>query len=543
MVFNFNNLITENALNTNNVLMNSSIEESYFATTLGFVTESMREYRTYNKELYKSILESGEDYEVITESFSDFFTKIKELIEKFLKFIKSLFDRFIATLNRFVSSEKYLIKHKADFGKFNTERHGFTFEGYDYTFVDNIPSIEAAAAFNKDFVGLDFDGIMSLKDTDKITAKIAAQHGALNRELATDRYDVFRQEVISADAPIEAADFAKELFMVFRNGDDVKEELEITNSRVIESLARLQNHKQFQTSVKKTKDKIEREYNAVKKSVENMIYRNKDKDVNKLLSVEIRGEYDGSSTPILLSSEAMTKVDLFIKTKIKEINELSSIHALAFSYKLDAISECYKQDKAILYRALNKIQKDLKLECVISEGILDNIKSKKEIKKYKSKLNYLNSLKEEGVSINEFKSKYLPKMIQLSETIQKKIKSHTDNSKFNGNCEIYLPMMHKEDYKEIKEDLTDFSILSDDKDYIMKKMIVVDWSFDNDSDLIRYRNEVFAIADGVTMREDSFKIITNINSLSIMCEEWIYDPKLIDKKIKNIENKLKSIDK
>ena len=358
MVFNFNNLITENAVNNNNLVISSTIEESYFGNALNFITECNRELKVYQKELYVNILESGEDYDIINESFSSFFGKIKQIIDKFLRYIKSLVDRFILNLNRFIKNDKYILKYKTELAKYDSDKHDFRFEGYNYTFSDDIPSIEAKAVFNKDFIELDFDDIMKLDSPEEITAAINKQHSKLKNELKTDRYDVFRQEVIGADRPIEAADFADELFMVYRDGAMGKDDIVTTSKFIHESLARFQSYKQLEASVKKTKDKIEREYNEVKKSVENMIYRNKDKDINKLLSIEIRGDYDGANTPIHLSSEAMTNVDLFIKSKIQEITQLSSIHALAFSYKLDAIAESYKQDKQVLYRALNNILKD-----------------------------------------------------------------------------------------------------------------------------------------------------------------------------------------
>lgn len=359
MVFDFKNLIVENAINTNNVLVNSSIEESYFTDTLRFLTESTKEFNNYKKELYVNILESNEDYDVVTESFSDFFAKAKELIKKFLKYIKSLFDRFITSLHRFVNSEKHLIKNKEKFKKFNSN-HEFDFEGYEFTFSDNIPSIEAEAAFKKDFVELDFDEILKETDPKKVIAMIDGQHAKLKDNLNNDRYNVFRQEVIMGDRPIYSEDFIEELSAVYRNGAYSKEDITIDQTEVLKSLARIENYKTFENSVKKTKDKIDREYDRVQKSIENMIKRNKDGDVDKLLSIEINGDYDAYSTPLQVSSEALAKIDLFLKTKVSEVIELSNIHALAFSYKLDAIHECYKQDKQVLYRALNKIQKDIK---------------------------------------------------------------------------------------------------------------------------------------------------------------------------------------
>ncbi|MGL5330982.1 MAG: hypothetical protein ACRDD7_17095, partial [Peptostreptococcaceae bacterium] len=172
------------------------------------------------------------------------------------------------------------------------------------------------------------------------------------------RYDCYRQDVIRADSPIQKDYYTTELFRVYRSGEDKKENISINQTRVYESLNRLENYKQSQSSVKVTKERIEREYNSIKKSLENMIYRNKDLDAGKLLGIEIKGEYDGAGTGTLqVNAEIMAKIDLFIKTKVTEITELSSIHAMAFSYKLDAIKDCYKQDRQVLYKALSEIQK------------------------------------------------------------------------------------------------------------------------------------------------------------------------------------------
>lgn len=359
MVFDFKNLIAENSINTNNIITNSSIQECYFVDSLNFITESVKEFNNYKKELYVNILESGENYEIITESFSNFFDKAKEIIKKFLLYIKSMFNRFITLLHKSINNEKHIISQKKELNKFN-DSHNFTIEGYEYTFKDNIPCIRTTISYKKDFVKLDFDDILKEKDPNKVVKMIDAQYGRLVQELNNDRYDVFRQEVISGDSPIYVEDFAKELSAVYRNGAYEKDTITIDSYKVSTSLDRFENRKEIETSIKKTKDSIEREYERVKKSIENMISRNKDNDIHKLLNIEINGDYDAYSSPVYVTQEALAKVDLFLKAKVSEIVELSNIHTMAFSYKLDAINECIKQDKQILYTALNRIQKDTK---------------------------------------------------------------------------------------------------------------------------------------------------------------------------------------
>jgi len=69
--------------------------------------------------------------------------------------------------------------------------------------------------------------------------------------------------------------------------------------------------------------------------------------------IEVDGIKDNSMT-----TDFMSTVDLYIKSKCNLIQEFSNIHAMAFTAKLDAVMDCNKQDKAILYKALDIIYRE-----------------------------------------------------------------------------------------------------------------------------------------------------------------------------------------
>lgn len=360
-VFNIG-LLTNKNLDVTNVLSTSFIEESFFITTLDFISESRNEIREHTKELYKTITEAQSEM-VLNESFSDFFMKIKDMINKFLKYIKSLFERFSTLFNKMISSDKYIIKNKELFKKFNSD-HEFEIEGYVYNFDPTVPAINALVEFNKDFIEIDFDIMNGKKDNKEYLKYLKSVHGRLSGLLQNGYYDKFRAEVLGLENyEITQGEFSEELFRIFRSGDIKKDTIRITEENLITDVLNIfENYKTLENDIKKTKDKIEKEYKLIEKSIQRLVTRDNDFDMDKAIGIGINPEYDGSSIDgFNVSQEVLNNLNLFIKTKTNQVMEMSSIHAMAFSYKLDAINECYKQDKKILYTALQQIQKDSSL--------------------------------------------------------------------------------------------------------------------------------------------------------------------------------------
>ena len=357
-VFNPMNFITDDLRSTSNLdHMSIPTEESYFIKAMNFVIESRNEFNSASKDLYRTILESGNDQEVITEGFSDFFSKIKEIIDKFIKFIKSLFQRFITALNSAMKRDKYIQKHKKDFEKFS-EKNEFTFDGYEYTFSPSIPVINALESFSKEFIEIDFSQLDSDKTADRlknISSKVSNQYTDFINKLENDWYDVFRGRTIGMEKyPITQSEFAKELFALYRNETSDKTNITVNKAYVEDAYKRFENCGSLQNETKKTKERIEKEYNSIKSQVQQMVGRNKDMDPSKI-SATIQAP-DGEIPTFELNNEILATLDLFVKAKVDQVQEMSAIHALAFSAKLDAISDCFRQDKAVLYKALSKIQ-------------------------------------------------------------------------------------------------------------------------------------------------------------------------------------------
>ena len=114
MVFSADMLLSENyEIPTKMEITN--VEESYFDTALNYINEMSKDYSNANKIFYKAVLEANNDEEVVHEAFSDFTSTVKEIIQKFLNFIKSVFNKFIISMNKLIKSDKYLKDHKKEF--------------------------------------------------------------------------------------------------------------------------------------------------------------------------------------------------------------------------------------------------------------------------------------------------------------------------------------------------------------------------------------------------------------------------------------------
>lgn len=335
-----------------NKLATMDLEESYFALAVEYLKECNKEITDSKMILYKSISEAENQY-VILESFSDFFTKISAIIDKFLQFIKSLFQRFITTLMKMVSSDKYIIKHKKELGKFKSEDE-FDFDGYEYTFAPNIPLASAALEFNQNLLsGLYGD------EKGAITANsVKDSLNALNLE---DDYDLFRARVLSRPEGerITIDEFSNELFMEFRNGTMDSNKITIDSGKVRQCLNRFENYKATKSSVEHTLKDITRTYEAIKKDVSNITKNNGNLNMQAFINMlpDSSNINAVANAGITMSAELMSQIDLYVKAKIDQITEYSNIHTLAFSAKLDALKSCYKQDRAILYKALSKVER------------------------------------------------------------------------------------------------------------------------------------------------------------------------------------------
>ena len=339
-----------------NKLATIDLEESYFESCVGFINESHKHLTDAKLELYRTISEATEET-VVLEGFSDFFSKVKEIIDKFLKFLKSLIDRFLANLAKLINSDKFIKKNKDTILKFDSDCE-FDMTGYNYTFVNGVPVPSAILSITddmfKDF-GIAPDGA--------ITAEYVR---ALNDRLAYDEdwYDEFRGKVLNKDNEvIPASDYSEELFRIFRDDSLDSETITIDSSKVTEAYRRFVNYNDTKKAIQREQRDVEKSYGILKDDIKKLSSKNT-MNVSALLGYikngapkSIDGKNVMSDAGFAVSNEFSIAFDVFVKSKVDQVQKCSDIHLLAYGAKLDAMQACLKQDKAVLYAAYNKVRK------------------------------------------------------------------------------------------------------------------------------------------------------------------------------------------
>lgn len=447
------NDITNSPTNDISLFSRRDINENYFYTAMSFINEYHSNIIDAKKSLYRSISE-GQSLESINESFQSFYEKVSAIIDKIVKFIKAIVTRFIIGLNKFIKSDKYLRNHLSDLSDFKSG-NGFTIKGYKFTFDNNIPSNKIFAEFNKEFIGLDFSKI--IREKNKALEYIA---NAKTKVLKYD-YNKLRKEVINGKYDISESEYPNELFEIFRDGVSKKFPIDIGVEQVTMSRKRYLEYNDVSKSVRNKKNDIEKEYTLVKKSLDKLVKKNDDGDLEAMLLDPDEYYTDDKPANISkLSEDAKEKINLFIKTKIDQVTKISDIHTLAFTAKLQALKDCFKQDKNILYTALSKIQSNAykkiteetdgidPLECFFffEQQKSNNTELAMIVQEAKLMINNENTIENMTVineSLVDSVKAGILKIVQTIGTIWRKF-TETLNSLFNINKKNYL-----DKYKDI----------------------------------------------------------------------------------------------
>lgn len=319
-------------------------DESFFIEGLNFLSGLRKEHTLAVAKLYRGVSESATDRIAVREAFSEFFGTIKSFIKKIIDFIKKLLAKFWVRMNGMFLRDKYIESHKNELAKFSSN-HEFDIKGFTFTFTDNVPDTNILMDLSQSISDFGVDGVKGKES--KSTADLKKAYDSFIDKKSSNSYlDDIRKSCIKASANIDESDFKDALFKVFRNGDSTQSKITVTTAIVNEALAFFSGYEKLKSQTQRFSDNVEKQYKDIQKKLE----RVEKTTVNGQDQVTIEDILDNDT-----SADKIALYDLFMKAKSQEIQEISNIHVMAFTAKLDAIKDDFTQSKSILYGAFKKI--------------------------------------------------------------------------------------------------------------------------------------------------------------------------------------------
>jgi len=338
-------------------MLHDWMDESYITDVMYSINDKNSRYTSSKLSLYKSLSLNESGY-VLLESFSDYYNQADQIIKEFLKFMENKANDFCSMIEKYIQADKDLMSHRSELMKGDIDPFtGYQAMLYSYTIDDNIPNVSAI----EDFSASLFDNLFKASITD---LSIDAINNAINSADLEADYRVFRGKVLNRE-PMSEIEFGKQLRRVFRDGEDGLVEIAIPKE-AIKDIAEL--YFNFGSNFKVP---LMRQITAMAHHTENVL--NKIEAICKsnngltlaaftnLLPGDIRVQtVNGKSVDtegMRLSGDMMLQLDLFCKLKLDQLQKYTDTIALAFSAKMDAIKEIVEQNRMVLIKVCEYMDK------------------------------------------------------------------------------------------------------------------------------------------------------------------------------------------
>lgn len=348
---------------------------TYEELALAMVAENEQNYISIMKAIglneVNYFAQNGEEIVYEAGGVSGILTKIKEFFKKLIEKIRQILHTFIAKLSSMASSDSSFVqKYQKEFStKWSKVKSDFGFKGYKFT-VKLVPTQDrvSIAATTLDALKKDENGdptifaavidgnIDALLTGDKDDADELKKALDKARDDREDMEEAIRGEVANkistgfgkgsiTDSPITAAEFSKELFEDFRNGESEKDTIEKKDLSVSEIVSDVKESEKFKKAAEKGANAVTKAINDVIKKLEKA-----EKDLVKAQSGDtIKGQSGDTKTN---SSNILSNV-LGLVTFASDMQKFTSnCYTQANGIYLQAVTDRKRQAKAIMVKVI-----------------------------------------------------------------------------------------------------------------------------------------------------------------------------------------------
>ena len=306
--------------------------ENFDEAALASIVEAENNYNNIMQAIgideFTFLEENGYEMVYTESSASGFLGKVKEFFKNLYQKIKGLFQKFIALIDSYAKSDKdFVNKYRRQLLTVNTK--DFEYKGFN--FVKLAPNVGVAMDKAYGVTGLNKVGIGSTETLKAV-------------EDETDIGEKMRGAAINAiggpSGSLEAGEFSKELFILFRDGEESK--ISIDKVDVSGELSVILNYNETKKHAEKTFKELEKAINETLKGLDK---------TEKELVKKSPGEKDADGK--VQPDEANSKAVQVVSKQIKFTKEMLSIGQTINGAQLTALKDQNRQAKSICVSLMN----------------------------------------------------------------------------------------------------------------------------------------------------------------------------------------------
>lgn len=316
--------------------------ESYFRTGIENASEFSGQYSKISSDLYKSLNENVLNSITI---FTTFYNDTKNIFEKYISRMNDRsYNQFSSALKRRLREDRKETDHfRRQLSNYSGKDIQVTVTRYNYSnlYDTKIPSIKLFESFSNERYFMDVE-LKSCGDEGKKKIIESELSRLIDYIRSGECYNNARAIILDSNKPIEAQDYSKAIFDVFRSGGDQVVEYTITAKQIREITERFYKYENALKSIDMHKKEISKMYNYLLSHLENYdLARIKD---------------------MTFSEDILMKYDTFIKLKTDQLIHYCALYITAFDGKIDALANSYMQDRDLLLKLCGYISSNKEKE-------------------------------------------------------------------------------------------------------------------------------------------------------------------------------------
>lgn len=338
-LFNFTRILTENC---SPELVNTFNKQTFLSSGLNVLRESDSDILDITRCLYTSILEADSKQDE-NKKFAEFFKEYKRAITNYILKAQELASQFTINVENFADANKDILDIPDNANIMDTQ----TYKGvqYDNLLNDDVPEIEPYKIFKKEFafIGKLFQDLGPIGTEEEKAQIIATVCNNLSSEISDGWLDKCIEKLTGCEKCTRDS-FAKTIYGRFVKNPSCDMEVDI--GCVKQAKLDIMNYINYINVINKSVTEFCDGLEKVADEVGSMFFRNQD---NKL---PIKTDEDGvEDKTYRMNSYSFNQMNIFISTKISQINEICNLYLIAISIKMDCIIKYLLQCKDIINTA------------------------------------------------------------------------------------------------------------------------------------------------------------------------------------------------